>query len=93
VIAGFEILNAGSDVGDDARTLVAAEYREPCHRHAAGHQVVIGVAESGRFQLYLDFAVAGIPDLDLLDGSRLVERPDQSAFGLHGLGRLRSLSG
>ena len=83
VVAGFEALDAGPDLGDDARALVAAEHREAAHRDAAGDQVVVGVAHPRRFHLDLDLVLDGVADLDLLDRPRLVELPDESALCLH----------
>jgi hypothetical protein len=62
---------------------VPTENREARHRDAAGDQVVIGVAHARRFHLDLDLVLDGVADLDLLNGPRLVELPDQSAFCLH----------
>ncbi len=83
VVAGRDVLDAGSDLGDDARALVAAEHGEAAHRDATGDQVEVGVAHPSRFHLDLDLVLDGVADLDLLDRPRLVELPDESALCLH----------
>jgi hypothetical protein len=37
VVARFKVFHAGTDLGDDARALVAAEDREASHRDATGN--------------------------------------------------------
>ena len=54
---GRDVLDAGTDFGDDAGALVTAEHREAGHRDAAGDQVMVGVAHSRRFHLDLDFVL------------------------------------
>ena len=83
VVAGRDVLDAGPDLGDDARALMTAQHREAAHRDAAGDQVVVGVAHPRRFHLDLHLVLDGVADLDLLDRPRLVELPDESAFCLH----------
>lgn len=83
MIADGEILDALADLGDDAGALVTAEHRIARDGEIAGHQMVIGVAQTGRLQLDGHLAVAGIADLDLVDRPGLVQLPDQGAFSLH----------
>ena len=83
MVADLEVGDAFADLVHDSGALMAAEHREPSHRDAAGHQVVIGVAHPGGFHPDLDLALAGVTDLDLFDRPLLVEVPEQSAFGLH----------
>ncbi len=83
VIAGLDVVDTRADLGHDARAFVAAEHREARHRDVAGHQVVVGMAHARGFHLNLDLVLDGVTDLDLLDRPRLVELPDESAFGLH----------
>ena len=83
VVARGDVLDSGSDFGDDACALMATQHREAAHRDAAGHQVVVGVAHPRRFHLDLHLVLDGVADLDLLDRPRLVELPDESTFCLH----------
>src|SRR5688572_2108552 len=41
------------------------------------------MAHARGFQCHRDFTLARFADLDLLDGPRLVEIPDERTFGLH----------
>src|SRR5262249_44840297 len=83
MVTDREVLDAGPHLGNDPGALVSAQHRKPRHWYVAGDQVVVGVAHAGRFHLDLDFMPLGIADLDLLDRPRLVELPDERAFGLH----------
>lgn len=83
MIARRDVFHARPNFGDDARALVPAEHREARHRDAAGDQVMVGVAHARRFHLDLDLVRLRVADLDVLDGPRLVELPDQCAFCLH----------
>jgi hypothetical protein len=70
-----------ADLGDHARTLVAAE-RGKGDRGGTGGQVVVGVAHARRVHADLDLIGDGIAHVDLVDPERRVELPQQSALGL-----------
>jgi hypothetical protein len=65
MVAYGELRYPRPDCGDDARTLVPADDRIKADRHVAGGEVVIGVAEPGRYHLHLDFAGSGVGEIDL----------------------------
>src|SRR5690349_20833181 len=50
------------------------------------------MAHPRRFQSHLDLAPSGFAELDLLDRPRLVEIPDECAFGLHRPDSVRMVS-
>ena len=45
------VLDARPDGGDDTGSLVPAEHRESARGNAARHQVLIGMAQPGGFQV------------------------------------------
>ena len=81
MIAHGQVLDAGTDLGDDAGALVTTQYGKARDGKVAGQQMVVGVAQTGRLQLNRHLATAGIADLDLVDRPRLVQLPHQGAFG------------
>ena len=88
MIADGQVLDALTYFGDDPGALMAAQDGKAWDGEVAGQQMVVGVAQTGRLQLHGHLAAAGIADLDLIDRPRLVQLPDQGAFGFHGLSNL-----
>ena len=85
MIADGEVFHTRAGFDHDSGTLMPAENGKARHGDTAGDEVVIGVAHTGCFELDLDLVFAWIADLDFLDRPRLVEFPDERAFGLHRL--------
>ena len=89
MVTDGESLDTGTDGGDDPGALVPAEHGEPRRRNAAGHQVVIGVAQAGGLELHRDLTAPRLADLDVLDRPWLVDAPQQRGPGPHDFVRRR----
>jgi len=85
VIADGQVLDALAELGDDPGAFMATENGKAWDGKVAGQQMVVGVAQTGRLQLNGHLAAAGLADLDLIDRPRVVQFPDQGAFGFQRL--------
>jgi len=92
VVVFFQRLDAGAHVDDDAGAFMAQDRRKNTFRVGAGQGVIVGMADTGRFQFDQHFALARAGKVDFFDGQGRAGAPGNGCFGFHVVVFLRQVN-